>query len=639
MYRSLWLAAVSAAALRAEVSHYRAEPAGAPVERFTLATGGGWQYLRALKPDGTEFRVWTQGTSRYILQEGGERPREFRHAGTGAAVFPLHGEWRQLMPEPAARANLLGRSYRRESAHQGEPPRPDDPFVVLLNPDLLIGPATNRRVKGPRRYDTTDYPMEHLTADEYREMAAAGINWVMVNADQLPHAAEAGMFYWGPAGVASQPFPEILYRSQYLGPAQYLDEPAVGTRDHVLRPRLEKDPAFRKAITPKIAFDAFREHFAHALSARKESDVGGVKIRQRNLFTWETMPATAAYQLSQDPDAPAAFVFEPPGRIGTRRTLPEINMSYGVQIPPTNPKALTAILFGFLRGAARLTGKQWGVSIYGAVERSDTFFWLTHAYDLGATRFHYWDNYQLAAVPYPEYLALSRHLHGHAAQHPARDLVKLRDAAEVLILLPAGYNLGHVQMGKGNLWGVGELNLERRNSRGVAYRTVMRNFFTEIERCIRLGVEFDTLWDLPGIQPVGYRETVRIRDDGKVEIREGARVLALPSARVPVRPAGAPPGLSVQLSRNGLDIAAAAVVKETSAPVFYTTGAGRDGVYRNARVAWELYGPGEEDYQFLPGDPATLQVKFRLPRPGSYRLRAATADTAGRTAVVWTEIR
>ena len=57
-------------------------------------------------------------------------------------------------------------------------------------------------------------------------------------------------------------------------------------------------------------------------------------------------------------------------------------------------------------------------------------------------------------------------------------------------------------MGRGNLWGLGELNLERRNREGVKYRTVMHNFFTEIERAIRLGIAFDLLWDLEGLEVV-----------------------------------------------------------------------------------------------------------------------------------------
>ena len=320
-------------------------------------------------------------------------------------------------------------------------------------------------------------------------------------------AHELNLHYWGDGGKL--PYPELLYRSQYLGPSLYLDEPAVTTRDHEIRPRLEKDEAFRKSITPQAAFEFFRGHFAKVLqqnstaivktlASRPDVDVGSMEFAQANLYSWETMVSTAAHQLSQHPRVPEAMVFEPPGRIGTRRTIPEIDMTYGVQIPPDDPKALPAIIFGFLRGAARLTNKSWGVSIYGAVQPADTFWWLTHAYDLGATRFHFYDSYQLACVPYGEYIALARHLRNHARSNPVRDLDRLRRAAEIAILLPPGYNLGHVFLGKGILWGVGELNLERLNPAGVKYRVVMSNFFQEIERCLQQGIAFDLLWDMTG---------------------------------------------------------------------------------------------------------------------------------------------
>src|SRR5207248_5161511 len=127
------------------------------------------------------------------------------------------------------------------------------------------------------------------------------------------------------------------------------------------------------------------------------------------------------------------------------------------------------------------------------------------------------DNGAQACVPYHECLALARNLAGHAKNYSHRNLDRLKRAAEVAILLPPGYNLGHVQLGKGSLWGVGELNLERTNSKGAKYRIVMSNFFIEIERCLRLGVAFDLLWDLPDLQPTAYRELVHIREDGKIE--------------------------------------------------------------------------------------------------------------------------
>ena len=429
---------------------------------------------------------------------------------------------------------------------------------------------------------------------------------------------------------------------------------------------MEADPAFWKALTPQLAFEAFQDYFHTAkydgaparlykgLESHPDIDLGDMKFLQQNLYTWETLISSAAYQLSEgDTKTPAAVVFEPPGRVGTMRTLPEMNMTYGCQIPIDDPKNLASLLYGFLRGAARQTDKNWGMSIYGQVHRADAFWLQTHAYDLGARHFHYWDNYQLACVPYNEVLALSRNLSAHVESHPHRNLDKLRTAAEVVILLPPGYNLGHVEMGRGNLWGLGELNLERRNREGVKYRTVMHNFFTEIERAIRLGIAFDLLWDLEGFKLSDYREVVRIREDGTVEVTENDETVVQEAARAPTRPSGIPPKLIVDVSmpqgKTPLEISACATVTEGSTAVYYTRGADENGIYNNERVLWELFGPEEEDYRFLNREQskihikqteseAAVEIRFPLKHPGNYRLRAATVDMTGRTAVVWKTI-
>jgi len=645
----------------AEFRHENTGPLRASVvRRFTVRLGpvenvsgraSQWWSLAAVKENGGEFAIWLlqdqRGAARYILREGAGPAREYRNALTGLALLPSHGAWPFLVPESltGARTRYLGHTYVRERFFSAGFDPPPVTAVVELRPDLLVGPASNTRQKDDhRRWDNSDYELVLLTRDDYREMRDAGVTCVRAGAGQAAWADELGLFYWD--GGADLPFPESLYRSQYLGAALYLDEPAVGTRDHVIRPRLERDPAYRKSITPQAAFSEFEAYFAKALAegapsammrrlrSRTDVDIGGMDLVQSNLYTWETMVETAAWQLSRDPRVPAAFVFEPPGRVGTRRTLPEMDMTYGVQIPPEDPRHLTDLLFAFLRGAARATDKHWGVSIYGAVDRSDAPYWLTRAYDLGATRFHFWDNYRLACVPYREVLALSRHLRDHAGSRPRRDLDRLRRAAETAIVFPRGYGLGHVMMGKGSLWGVGELNLERINSQGVKHRAVMSNLFREIERCLRLGVAFDVLWDVPGLPLAGYREVIRVTES-----------VAKPAV-VPARPGGAPPALTVTTTtrREGgrTIVTAKAVVRETSAPVYYTFGADTTGVYRNAKVAWELYGPGDEDHVFfiperlepkVDGD--TVLIEFPLPRPGRYRLRAATVDTAGRSTVEW----
>ncbi len=447
------------------------------VSTFTLALGDiekspsgdhQWICLSATKANGEQFQVFLLSagypplalkaarsrTRRYLLQEGSLPAREYRNALTGKAVLPSLGGWEYLMPRPVAGADApaeafpvevryLGHRYARESLSQGAPLLPlSDAKVMMLRTDVLIGQVTNRRQRDEtRRYDGSDYDYVLLTHDDYRQMARAGINFVNVNAEQLPWAEELGLFYWGSRAVLK--YPESLYRSLYVGPTFLLDEPGAITRYHVLIPRLLKDEAFRKSISPQAAFEIFQTYFAtealkqnpfelmRELATRPDVNLGDMYFAQENIFSWDSFEATAAYQLSQDPHVPVAFVFEPTGRIGTRRTLPEMDMTYGVEIRPDDIQAFTSILFGFLRGATRLTDKTWGASIYGQTQQEDTFWWPTHAYDLGATRFLVWNYDHLAAVPYGEVLALARHLSTYAKMHPKRDLAELIRSAEV----------------------------------------------------------------------------------------------------------------------------------------------------------------------------------------------------------------
>jgi hypothetical protein len=668
----------------------------APVQNFTLTVGGPestplgngqWVRLEATSFKSQAFRLWllvkpgdrvqpwripSSAILRFIRQEGALAPVETVDASRPGPVLPAAVDWTLLWPSATDNTDqpggllYLGHRYqaRATNADSFRSP-PVAPRVVRLSPDRWIGvPSNNRQKDSRRRYDNTEYEYQRLTRDDYHTMIEAGMTCVRVDAEQAAWAESLDTYYWG-VSPAELPFPECLYRSAYLGPALFLDEPAVVTRDHSLRPRLEREPEFRRSLTPQLALTAFEQHFQHvlrdgaptqwqrSLAAQADLDLGSLTLRQANLYSWETMVATAAYQLSRDPAVPNAIVFEPPGRLGTTRTLPEMNMTYGCQIPVDDPRNLTSILFGFLRGAARLTGKTWGTSIYGAVDGRDAPWFLAQAYDLGATRFFFWDNAALACVPFDECLALSRILKRHADSRPARDLDRLRRAGEVAILLPPGYNLGHVHMGRGNLWGLGELNLERRNRHGVPYRQVMAHVFSEIEQCLRDGVSFDLLWDLPGASVPGYREVRRILETGKLVIQRDGIDLPPQDPQTPARPPGLPPHLAVELSTvrgsAPLQVEAHARVQETTAPIYYTHGADPAGLYHNALVLWELFGPADEDYRFLTppqlrpttrsaGASHEVQTRFALGRPGQYRLRVATCDLAGRTTVLWTEI-
>jgi hypothetical protein len=125
------------------------------------------------------------------------------------------------------------------------------------------------------------------------------------------------------------------------------------------------------------------------------------------------------------------------------------------------------------------------------------------------------------------------------------------------------------------------------------------------------------------------------------------------SARTPLRPDGIPPGLSVEILTAGkaglYEVTARAKVKGESAPIFYTQGADKKGIYNNQYVLWELFGPNQEDYNNLWQETwevyviekdslAEVEIRFDLVKPGNYRLRAAVSDVAGRSTVKWNDI-
>ncbi|HOX38091.1 MAG TPA: hypothetical protein PL033_08890 [Candidatus Brocadiia bacterium] len=673
-----------------------AAPKGTTVTSFTLALGqagdnGQWIILRATKVGGGTFSLRLLASSyplgdlaasrktisRYIFQEGDKQALEFKDRFTGRPVLPRLGAWEYLLPRAetdviletgfAKQVRLLGHGYElvgqtRLSGDLLLPPGK----ILELTPDVLIGPPHNTRQKdATRRFDGSDYEYARLTREDYETMLANGITCVNADAEQTSWIEDLPVFYWGlrPSEIR---FPEHLYRSNYLGPTIFFDEPMVHTRDFVIRPRLAESDAFKRDITPQKALHEFKTLFdnvlekgastrlAAGLRERGDADLGDMTFRQQNLYTWETMVSSAIWQLGRDPSGPPdAIVFEPPGRVGARRVLPEINMCYGCRIPVDDPKNLASIIYGFLRGAARATGKQWGMSVYGQLDWADAPWLQTHAYDLGATRFFYWDNYQLACVPFSEVLSLSRNLMNHVTSNPVRNFEALRSAAETAILLPPGYNLGHVDLGRGNLWGVGELNLERKNSEGVPYRRVMGNYFTEIERCIRLGVAFDLLWDTGQADLTGYREVVKVREDGRLEVRNRGVTDILDGARIPERPDGAPPSLKVGCSMSHPKAPCRVSVEveaiQGDAPLYYTVGANNSGVYVNEVVLFELFGPEDYDYAFLntippvstaaeKGSGYLVTKTFMLDKPGAYRLRSAACDLTGRTCVVWTDL-
>ena len=202
------------------------------VETFTVTIGAveemagvisQWMRLRATKANGEKFAVCLLGNSapsddftiaratisRYTLQIKDDTPLEFLDKFTGKPILPALSAWQYLFPKLADKATqnaifpqavqYLGHTYHlTDITESGESAEPSNTHLLSLRPDALIGPPSNTRQKDEtRRYDTSDYELIPLTAADYDEMIAAGINCVRVNEEQVEWVKNRNVFYWG----------------------------------------------------------------------------------------------------------------------------------------------------------------------------------------------------------------------------------------------------------------------------------------------------------------------------------------------------------------------------------------------------------------------------------------------------------
>ncbi len=207
--------------------------------------------------------------ARYLLKEGDRETIEFRHEFTGQVVLPILGAWEYLIPQPIKQLSsnnpfpktlrYLGHQYLLDNQQKSRTfTPPAQTKVIALLPDALIGVPHNTKQKDTTRlYDDSDYELIRLTQDDFNEMIEAGMNCFRADKDDIAWLEYRNVYYWG-ISAADMPYPEYLYRSNYLGPILFLDEPGVCTRDHVIRPRLRKDQQFRKSITPQTCYEDFQ---------------------------------------------------------------------------------------------------------------------------------------------------------------------------------------------------------------------------------------------------------------------------------------------------------------------------------------------------------------------------------------------
>ncbi len=493
-----------------------------------VKTGGGSFSIRVLSQRVPMLgeKVSIGRVARYILMEGEENPVEYINEETGQALLPGFAFRRYLVPRASSSSSMVGPLSAQgtllgqmlalwEWSGEGEFPSFAEPLVLKLDPGLLIGTGRNfRDTLDHRITGGENYPYRRFTKEEYDEMIEAGISYFTVDPEQGEWIRTRPVFY-EQRDLKGVRFPEILYRSNYMGAVQFVDEPGVyiywgDAKKDAKRPadlaELLRLRVWRTLKTGKNSYSSLRLE----RSLREAGfNLGFMRLIEPDIPIWETMINTSFYQLQSG--AASGIIHEGRYRLDSfRASFKKIE----IDAESLDEKEMLLYYYAFLRGAARASGTDWGTSIYGQADPAISPLAVTLAYDLGARYIWYWTSDHGHHLPYREQLELTRHLREHQKEHPRKSRKKLREAAEVAIALPYGYV---IDFGFGPLWASNDFAMDKLNERGVPYGDVVKAAVKESLACLKKGESFDFIADSRGFQPSGYERIVHIRLDGSVQ--------------------------------------------------------------------------------------------------------------------------
>ena len=572
---------------------------------------------------------------------------EFVNQATGAAALPRLSLWEYGWPRSlgggplsvegtAFPEALMFQGFRFDRAAVAEDQAlnpPAEATVVGLDPDLILGHMTrDTEVDGKPHWTLPEgkYRYRKTVAEDHRKHLEAGFS--LFQATPRPEwltrsAAWDNNLFW-----LMDDWPAQLYRSNYWGRGIYVDEPAIHNRG-LLNERAD----LAGKLTPAEAVTTLQARLQAALRPTvgnysqvwinsfidRQFGRGDLWIVERDYPVWEALWTTAWYQLAVE-NGVAGIVDEDTSMEDLTESY---NRAFGTQIPPTVESAC-AIRVAVLRGAARNFNKRWGVAFYSPSEPRLKAAGIPILYNRGASYFWVWTGWvgigDNSGLPYSYQRYYASLVKQAQAANPRRDMRALLTAARTCIVIPHGYTFA-----PGPLQSVRWLHLERESGLGATYRQVLCNAALEVERCLRLGIEFDIAVDDPQFTAEGYEEIVYCREDGTVVVQAKGAERRLGAGREPDRPdLGPGPALSIDVPAAPLTAPCTVVLQAVA-----TAGTGE---FENGspRVAWEIYGP-DRGVVLQTGE----SIEVDLPAGGLYRVRAAAADVFGRPAVAWTDLQ
>lgn len=463
---------------------------------------------------------------RYLVRipQAGET-LEYRSVHTGRAWLPGWGGFLEdFVPRPARgtarQAGLpetglyLGHVLTLRSA--GKDARWDawtDAKVLDLDPELLIGTGRSFKDKEGHRLPQTpkaqNYTYVPFTEEDYRVMLDAGINLFCVEPRQEPFVRARPVFYLRGAGdgKTALQYPADLYRSNYLGPVMFMDEPAIllfGDRNARGKLTHSSDAAAALERRVRAGYNSADDYGRYALerpNSGRRINTGDMRLDQLDFPVWETIYETTYYQMRGGCNG---IVHE--GRYGLAEFDKAVARFTRNERKHT-PEQLLRYHYAFLRGGTRPFGKYWGTAIYGQCDPAIAPGALTLAYDMGARYLWYWTSDHGHHVPWVEQMELTRMLRRHAAGHPRRPIFGPKPLLDTAIVLPYGFI---ASMGDPP-WAQARGSDPTKSEPLEKHRRLMERVLAAVHEAYDRNEDFDVTVD-DGREPAGYRKVVRIAE-------------------------------------------------------------------------------------------------------------------------------
>lgn len=451
---------------------------------------------------------------RYLYRDAGGKVFDYRDAASGRALLPENRFREDFLPVPAADAAYVN-GFATAGAYMGhalvlmEPFDPvpalsfDGARVLNLRHDFLMGGQIS--VWTERNTDGNDWINRPYTQAELETLIDAGINYYGDVGELQPWLKEQPVFFHSTPSL-----PDTFYRSNATT-LSYMDEPSIrfGWDDNVPGYNVQAPEQHANAVRQRVrSFQSPRERRLHV-----GHDVGALDLYNVPPLAWETHYYSAYAQMM---GGASGIVYEGRYRLRGFGWSPDAflgfegleQLSFDDQLNYFN---------AFMRGAARVFGGDWGISLY---PEGDAWLYphaVRHAYDNGARFCWFW--LHPPEISYYTMIEIGRLMQEHIAAQPRGELRQANRRATHAVVLPPGYALTP----DGAVWGGGREQLSRG---GALYGDIAAAAFHEALLLSRRGIPYDIINDAPDVTAHGYERLIRVGEDASLNAEpplEGSR--------------------------------------------------------------------------------------------------------------------